>query len=156
MWYRNNIQSKEKTYTTIPNLITQQIGDSNIENYEVNYIKDIQYKTRSKYNIFTILNKDDKDLYLNNLKNNLHKMIGYEKIYYIFGEELFNIEILNFININTLENDIELLKINFNNKVNDNNIKYFYYMDKNLYLTENFYPFNENNNLIIKDNFINL
>ena len=155
VWYRNNIQSKGKTYTTIPNLITQQIGDSNIENYEVNYIKDIQYKTRAKYNIFTILNKDDKDLYLNNLKNNLHKMIGYEKIYYICGEELFNIEILNFININTLENDIELLKINFNNKVNDNNIKYFYYMDKNLYLTENFYPFDENNNLIIKDNFIN-
>ena len=59
------------------------------------------------------------------IKNNLQKMIGYEKIY------------------------------QFHEKVNDNNIKYFYYMEANTHLTGNFFPFDENNNLVQTQHLIN-
>jgi GR25 family glycosyltransferase involved in LPS biosynthesis len=153
LWYRINIQIKNKVYTTIPNLIRQRVEESNIENFKVNYDKDIHYRTRQKFNIFTIVKENDKDIYLENLKNNLQKMIGYEKIYYISNKELFNYDILHFINIDDLEDNIELLKNNFSKKVNDNNIKYFYYMDFNLKLVENYFPFDENNVLVKNKNF---
>jgi GR25 family glycosyltransferase involved in LPS biosynthesis len=151
--FRQSIQSRGNTYTTIPNIITQNVGHSNIEEFQVNYNTDIHYKTRTKFNIFTIINPNEKDTYLKNLKNNLQKMIGYEKIYYISNTKLFNNEILHFIDINTFNNNnIDLLKKQFPNTVNHNNIKYFYYMDYNMYLTENLYIFDINCNLILKEN----
>jgi len=153
IWYRNNIQVKNKVYTTIPNLITQRITYSNIEDCKVNYNKDIHYKTLQKFNIFTIIAKENKEKYLYNLKNNLQKMIGYEKIYYISDKKLFNNKILHYINIKNLESNLKELKEKFHEKVNDNNIKYFYYMDVNIYLKDNFFPFDENNNLVNKKNF---
>ena len=78
LWYRNNIQVNNKVYTTIPNLIRQRVETSNIEEYKVNYDKDMHYRTRQKFNIFTIVEEENKEIYLNNLKNNLQKMIGYE------------------------------------------------------------------------------
>jgi GR25 family glycosyltransferase involved in LPS biosynthesis len=155
MWFRDNIQSLDKTYTTIPNLISQKINYSNIENYETNYTEHIQYHTRNKFNIFTILYNDDTDkryIYLNNLKNNLQKMIGYEKIYYISNEKLFDIDILHYIDINSLNCDLSNIKENFPNLVNDNNIKYFYYMDINERFENNYYPFDENNYLVNPNN----
>ena len=153
LWYRNNIQINSKVYTTIPNLIRQRVEESNIEEYKVNYDKDIHYKTRQKFNIFTVVEEKNKEIYLNNLKNNLQKMIGYEKIYYLSDKKLFDNEILYHVNINNLESNLEVLKEKFHEKVTDNNIKYFYYMDVNTYLKDNFFPFDENNNLVIKDTF---
>ena len=82
-------------------------------------------------------------------------MIGYEKIYYISNKKLFENEILHYININNLESNLQELKEKFHEKVNDNNIQYFYFMDANTYLKDNFFPFDENNNLILKDNMYN-
>ena len=153
MWYRQNIQINNKVFTTIPNLIRQRVEESNIEEYQVNYDKDIHYRTRQKFNIFTIVEEENKERYFDNLKNNLQKMIGYEKIYYISDKELFNNEILHYINRQELEDNIEKLKEKFHEKVSDNNIKYFYYMDVNTFLKDDFFPFNENNNLVDKKNF---
>ena len=80
-------------------------------------------------------------------------MIGYEKIYYLSNKKLFENEILHYTNINNLASNLEELKEKFHLKVNDNNIKYFYYMDINTKFTENFFPFDENNDLILKDSF---
>ena len=80
-------------------------------------------------------------------------MIGYEKIYYLSDKKLFDNEILYHVNIKHLESNLEVLKEKFHEKVTDNNIKYFYYMDVNTYLKDNFFPFDENNNLVIKDTF---
>ena len=149
MMYRECIQSKGKCFTTIPNLILQGENESSIENYIVHYSKDIHYKTRQKYNIFTVLNSKKKsDIFFHNLKNNLKKMIGYEKIYYISYEKFFNHNILSFIDRNSLENDIEQLKINFPNKIHDNSIRYFFYHPFDMYLNDNFIFFDENNNLL--------
>ena len=153
LWYRQNIQINNKVYTSIPNLIKQRVEKSDIEEYQVNYDKDIHYQTRQKFNIFTIVVEKNKKIYLDNLKNNLQKMIGYEKIYYISEKKILNNEILHYVNIKNLESNIEELKKNFHKKVSDNNIKYFYYMDVNTFLKDDFYPFNENNNLINKNNF---
>ena len=136
-------------------MIRQRVEESNIEEYKVNYDKDIHYKTRQKFNIFTVVEEKNKEIYLNNLKNNLQKMIGYEKIYYLSDKKLFDNEILYHVNINNLESNLEVLKEKFHEKVTDNNIKYFYYMDVNTYLKDNFFPFDENNNLVIKILFIN-
>jgi len=152
IWLRENIQINNKVYTTIPNLIRQRVGESNIEEYKVNYDKDIHYRTRQKFNIFTIVTERERDIYLKNLKNNLQRMMGYEKIYYISNKKLFNNEILHFINVKHLEKNLEVLKREFPKKVNDNNIKYFYYMDTNIKFYKNFFPFDENNNLVIGDN----
>ena len=153
MWFREYIQSKNSVYTTIPNLIQQRVEESSIEGFKVNYDKDIHYKTRMKFNIFSLVEEKDKELYLENLKNNLQKMIGYEKIYYISNKKLFNNEILHFIDNKNLESNIDKLKNNFKNKVNDNEIKYFYYMDINTKFENNYLPFDENNNLVLKNNF---
>ena len=80
-------------------------------------------------------------------------MIGYEKIYYLSDKKLFDNEILYHVNINNLESNLEVLKEKFHEKVTDNNIKYFYFMDVNTYLKDNFFQFYENNNLVIKDTF---
>tara|TARA_B100000886_G_C20045938_1_gene335676 strand:+ start:276 stop:527 length:252 start_codon:yes stop_codon:yes gene_type:complete len=80
-------------------------------------------------------------------------MIGYEKIYYLSSKKLFNNKILNFIDINKLEKEIDILKNNFPKKVNDNKIKYYYFMDINDKLNVNFFPFDENNDLVLEDNF---
>lgn len=153
MWFRHYIQTNNNVYTSVPNLIQQRVEESSIEGFKVNYDKDIHYKTRMKFNIFSIVEEKDKELYLENLKNNLQKMIGYEKIYYISNKKLFNNEILHFIDNKNLENNIDELKNNFKDKVNDNEIKYFYYMDINTKFENNYLPFDENNNLILKDNF---
>ena len=153
MWFREYIQSKNSVYTTIRNLIQQRVEESSIEGFKVNYDKDIHYKTRMKFNIFSLVEEKDKELYLENLKNNLQKMIGYEKIYYISNKKLFNNEILHFIDNKNLESNIDKLKNNFKNKVNDNEIKYFYYMDINTKFENNYLPFDENNNLVLKNNF---
>jgi GR25 family glycosyltransferase involved in LPS biosynthesis len=153
MWFRQYIQTKNSVYTSVPNLIQQRVEESSIEGFKVNYDKDIHYKTRMKFNIFSIVEEKDKELYLENLKNNLQKMIGYEKIYYISDKKLFTNEILVYVNQNDLETNIDELKNNFKNKVNDNQIKYFYYMDINTKFENNYLPFDENNNLVIKDNF---
>ena len=79
-------------------------------------------------------------------------MIGYENIYYISDEKLFDNEILIHLDIKMFEN-IENDKNEILNKVNDNNIIYYYYMDANIKFTEIFLPFDENNFLIKKDNF---
>jgi len=76
-----------------------------------------------------------------------------EKIYYLSDKELFENEILHYININNLESNLEELKEKFHEKITDNNIKYFYYMDVNTHLKTNFFPFDENNNLVDKKNF---
>ena len=154
IWYRIYIQSLNKTYTTVPNLITQREEISNIESNIVNYSKDIHYKTRSKFNIFTIINSNDKEKYLNNFKNNLQKMIGYEKIYFICDEDLYEHEILTYVNINDLLKycNASNIKEKFPYFVNDNSIKYYYYMDINEYLTENYYIFDENNDVINNSN----
>jgi hypothetical protein len=47
------------------NAISQKVNYSNIENYETNYTENIQYHTRNKFNIFTILYKDDIKPYIN-------------------------------------------------------------------------------------------
>ena len=153
MWYRDNIQKNNKVFTTIPNLIMQRVEQSNIEEYLVNYDKDIHYRTRQKYNIFTIIKEDQKEKYLCNIKINLKKTIGYEKIYYICENKLFDNEILHHIKRSELENDINELKNKFPDKVNHNNIKYFYYLDIDTVFSENFFPFDENNNLIKNKNF---
>ena len=149
MMYRECIQSKGKCFTTIPNLIIQGTFESSIESFTVHYIRDIHYKTRQKYNIFTVLrNKEEANLFFHNLKNNLKKMIGYEKIYYISYEKYFDYNILSFIDLNFLETDIEQLKINFPNKIHDNSIRYFLYHPFNMYVNDNFIFFDENNNLL--------
>ena len=153
MWYRDNIQKNNKVFTTIPNLISQRVEKSNIEEHLVNYDKDIHYRTRQKYNIFTIIKENQKEKYLRNIKINLKKTIGYEKIYYICENKLFDNEILHHIKRSELENDINELKNKFPDKVNHNNIKYFYYLDIDTVFSENFFPFDENNNLVKNKNF---
>jgi hypothetical protein len=165
IWLRTNIQSQGKVYTPIPNLVTQRQEKSNIEEFEVNYSKDIHYKTRVKFNIYTILKSNQKNIYYKNIINNLQKMIGYEKIYYLCDEKIFDNEIFEYINIKYIENlcdinninninDINIIKNKFVSITNDNNIKYYYYMDVDEYLNENIYPFDENNNLIIPEKII--
>ena len=149
IWYRENIQKQGKVYTTIPNILRQDVGPSNIEGFKVNYDKDLHYKTRFKFNIFTIVNEEDKDKYIKNLSHNLMKMIGYENIYYLSDKELFDNEILHFFDIKKLEGDT---KLNFVKNVN-HNIQHYYYMDMETRFENNFLPFDENNNLILPENF---
>lgn len=154
LMYRMYVQKNGNTYTTIPNLITQRNDKSNIEEFSVNYTNDIHYKTRAKFNIFTILKSDQKDIYYSNLINNLTKMIGYENIYYVCDTKLFDNDILRFIDIKTIPNtDVDNINNLIPTIINDNNINYFYNMDANEYFIENFYPFDENNNLIATTNF---
>ena len=149
LWYREYIQQRGKVYSPVPNLIRQRVGESNIEDVIVNYDKDLNYKTRFKFNIFTIVNEENKDEYIKNLSHNLMKMIGYENIYYLSDKELFDNEILHFFDIKKLEGDI---KLNFVKNVN-HNIQHYYYMDIETRFENNFLPFDENNNLILPENF---
>ena len=149
IWFRENIQKNGKVYSPVPNLLRQDVGKSNIEEVIVNYDKDLHYKTRFKFNIFTIVNEENKDKYIKNLSHNLMKMIGYENIYYLSEKELFDNEILHFFDIKKLEGDI---KLNFVKNVN-HNIQHYYYMDINTRFEDNFLPFDENNNLIQSENF---
>jgi len=150
--YRQYIQINNNCYTPIPNLIFQQVEKSNIEEFKVNYDKDIHYKTRQKFNIVTIVKEHEKEKYIDNLKNNLQKMIGYENIYYISNKKLFNNELLIYIENNLQDNEDEIIKKFI--KLTHSNIKYFFNMKVNVYLENIYLPFDENNNLIKNDNFI--
>ena len=159
LWYRIHIQSKNNTFTTIPNLIRQRVEKSNIESDHnlVHYDIDIHYKTRKKFNIYSFVEKEQKDIFYKNLQNNLKKMIGYEKIYYISDEKLFDNDMLHYINKNEIIKKCNTYNINILKKkitcfLNDNSIKYFYYMDAHFHLENDYYPFDENNELINNKN----
>ena len=67
----------------------------------------------------------------------------------IINKELFDNEILHFFDIKKLEGDT---KLNFVKNVN-HNIQHYYYMDMETRFENNFLPFDENNNLILPENF---